>query len=85
VTISEERAWAIATVRAFLDGSGGVWDWDDFISVRAVDPEVRKLQGLCLALPDDYPPARSQEYCNEEGFARLRSAASDLETGEKTG
>jgi len=81
VTNSEERAWAIATVRAFLDGSGGVWDWDDFISIRAVDPEVRKLQVLCVSLPDDYPPSTRQEYCNEEGLARLRSALMDLESG----
>jgi hypothetical protein len=50
-------------LRDFIDGTGGVWDWDDFTSVPIADARleaIRQEAGL-IPLPVD-----------EAGFDRLR-------------
>lgn len=31
-------------LRGFLDGSGGEWDWDDFISIPLADPSLESIR-----------------------------------------
>lgn len=53
MTKQNEEQYLIGAIRAFLDGSGGEWDWDDFISCSLVDyrlDRIRKLAGA-VALP----------------------------------
>lgn len=48
--LSEEQ-YLIQTIRAFLDGSGGEWDWDDFTSCSLTDyrlDRIRKLAGAVV-------------------------------------
>lgn len=40
-------------LRDFLDGTGGEWDWDDFISIRLADPDLESIRqrAATVALP----------------------------------
>lgn len=40
----EEAAYAARTIRAFLNGSGGDWDWDGFTSCSLRNAEVDNLR-----------------------------------------
>jgi hypothetical protein len=39
------------TIRAFLDGSGGDWDWDDFTSCPIRNPQLDSIRLRAGAVP----------------------------------
>ncbi|CAH0353611.1 hypothetical protein SPH9361_02507 [Sphingobium sp. CECT 9361] len=51
----DERQCVFETIGAFLSGSGGKWDWDDFISCSLMNPELDKIrrQAAAIDLPLD--------------------------------
>ena len=65
------------TIENFIDGSGGPWDWDDFISVRIADEELEAIRIECLRTQSDYPGGPN-EWCNEEGLDVLRNLARQI-------
>lgn len=69
---------AAELIEAFLDGSGGRWDWDDFTSTRAVDPRVEGARRKCLEICEQYPPTFANEWCSTAGRLILREVASEL-------
>jgi hypothetical protein len=75
--MTQEMADAVDTIREFLDGSGNMWAWDDFLSVPPKDPRVTVLQGFCRQLRADYPPLNRQDYCSDAGKDRLRAFLAD--------
>ena len=52
---------------SFLDGSGGEWDWDDFMSVPIADPTLDSIRERCYGLWQEFPPERPNEYCSDAG------------------
>ena len=68
-------------IRDFIEGSGGKWDWDDFISIPIDDPALELVRQDCAKLPDRYPPTRPGHYCSDEGFEELRRLATTLNGG----
>lgn len=70
--MTTEMREAIDTIEEFLNGTGNMWAWDDFLSVPPRDPMVTTIQGFCRQLRTDYPPTDRREYCNEDGKLRLR-------------
>lgn len=70
--MTQEMREAMVTIEEFLNGTGDMWAWDDFLSVPPRDPIVRSVQGFRRQLPGDYPLTDRREYCSEEGKARLR-------------
>ena len=80
----EERAYVISTIREFLDGTGGAWDWDGFISRPTGYPDLAAVQGFCLGLRRDYPPTEKTSWCNHDGFRELRRKLEELETEDGT-
>lgn len=54
--MTRELQDAIETIEEFLDGTGNMWGWDDFLSVPPRDPAVATIQGFCRQLRADYPP-----------------------------
>lgn len=79
--MSQEMREAINVIRDFLNGTGGEWDWGDFLSPPSPDPDVRRLQGLCMELPYDFPPEERTAYCSKGGIDRLRKILTQLEEG----
>lgn len=53
----EEAAYVARTIRAFLNGSGGDWDWDDFTSCSLSNVEVdylrRRAASVEMPVDDD--------------------------------
>ena len=78
-TREEQRAYVIQTIRHFLEGTGGKWDWDDFTSLPTGYPELDAVQAFCLGLPADYPPTESGHWCNPDGLRELRRKLEQLE------
>lgn len=81
-TREEQRAYVIQTIREFLEGTGGKWDWDDFISLPTGYPELDAVQGFCLELPTHYPPTEAWPWCNPDGLRELRRKLEQLEAEE---
>lgn len=59
--MTQQVADAVVTIRKFLDGTGNMWKWNDFLSVPTRDPGVTILQGFCRQLRADYPPLNKQD------------------------
>jgi hypothetical protein len=59
-------------IEAFLNGTGGVFDWDEFCTFTIADPELDKIRERCARLDKEFPPSGSGGYCNEEGIKVLR-------------
>ncbi len=76
----EELAYCIQTIEDFLAGSGGDWDWDDFISIPIPFAELEAVRGFCLELPTRYPPKDRAHWCNAEGLAALKERVQELKT-----
>lgn len=65
-------------IDAFLDGTCGEWEWDDFISVRLQDHELEDVRQRCAAVANTHPPTKPRTSCSEEGIGVLRSIAKYL-------
>ncbi len=65
-------------MEAFLDGTAGRHDWDDFISVRLSDPVLEAIRGRCAQLPTECPAERPGQYCSEAGTQVVRAYVSQL-------
>jgi hypothetical protein len=40
----QDAAYVARTIRAFLEGSGAKWDWDDFTSCSLGDPQLDSIR-----------------------------------------
>jgi hypothetical protein len=64
-------------IQKFIDGTGGPWDWDDFISVRVRDPHLEQIRVTCIATSEKFP-AGALGWCNAEGLDYLRTVVDKL-------
>lgn len=78
------KADAADAIDAFIDGTCGPYDWDDFLH-HALDnralPEVRQAARQCLDVERDYPPQRKYNetgWCSEEGIEKMRDISRQL-------
>ena len=63
----------------FIEGRGGAWEWDDFVSGMQFDDESLKLvQRRCANLPVEFPSTKPQHYCNDDGLMVLRDIVAQL-------
>ena len=68
-------------IEAFVEGRSGKWDWDEFISLRLVDPELDAIRRLCGCLPEIDPPTAAGHYCGERGMAIMTRLVAALRSG----
>jgi hypothetical protein len=70
--LKEKRtATEVATyLRNFVNGGGGEWDWDDFISVPIANAELEDIRRRAAAI--ELPPT-------DEGVATLRKLLEEVE------
>ena len=57
-------------LRNFIEGLGGEWDWDDFISVPIADPHLESVRKRAAAV--DLP-------VTEQGLTTLRGLLAEVE------
>ena len=57
MAVKYTKAEVADIIEQFLDGTGGRWDWDDFTSVKIVDPDLDTIRVRCIELHDEtaYP------------------------------
>jgi hypothetical protein len=79
--MTKEMDDAFVTIHDFLDGTGNMWAWDDFLSVPPRDPKVMAIQGFCRQLRSDYPPLNAHDYCSDAGKNRLRTFVAKRDQG----
>ena len=65
-------------IDGFIDGSGRQWDWDGFTSIRIDDPELEAIRKRCVALPGEFPPSTTKEYCSPAGIQVMRDLLQGL-------
>jgi pyruvate kinase len=76
MSMRRTRAEVADIIEAFLSGTDGHWDWDDFCSVRIADPELDAIRVSCVNLHDE--DASPNQYCGERGLAVMRGFVSSL-------
>ena len=60
------------TIADFLEGRGGPYDWDHFISIPLKNPELEKIRKECFDIRIAYPGKKKTEWCSDEGVTELR-------------
>ena len=63
-------------IEAFLNRTGGRWDWDDFCSIRIKDPALDAIRIKCVDLHEEDP--YSGQYCGPVGLAMMRGFVTSL-------
>ena len=69
------------TIENFVNGGGGPWDWDDFISVQIPDKELEAIRIECLRTQSEHPGGPNQ-WCSERGLEVLRCLAQQIRSAQ---
>ena len=71
---------AVQYLRDFLNGTGGLWDWDDFVSIPIADPRLedirRRAARLDLPIADDETGPLKELLMEAEAIADVRATSS---------
>ena len=72
-------AHVASLMQSFVEGTGGPYDWDDFVCGGPVaDPALEVIRARCASLPDEFPPEQDGHYCSEGGLAVMRTYIEQL-------
>jgi hypothetical protein len=74
----EERKFVILTLQAFLDGTGGTWDFDDLVHDKFSDDLARAAVKAADNMPLEYPSNHPNEFCNSEGSRKIQQLVDEL-------
>lgn len=67
-----------ATIENFVEGRGGAWDWDDFLSSRIADLRLEAIRQRCSGLSEEFPPQAPGHYCGGDGVEVMRAFVREL-------
>ena len=71
--VARTRTEVLDAITAFVNDTGGPYDWDDFIcGGRIKDPILESIRARCASLPNEFPPSKQGNYCDEAGVAVMR-------------
>jgi len=70
-------------IDAFLNGSCGDYDWDDFISIQSSNSSVQLIKDYCSKSDFLYPPDTVGHWCNDRGSQKLTELSSMIKTGNE--
>jgi hypothetical protein len=68
------------TLEDFVEGTGGKWDWDDYITATTFpdDPYLQEVQSRMVNLSGEFPAGPHAGYCGVDGFEVIRAYVRDL-------
>lgn len=68
------------TLEDFVEGTGGKWDWDDYITATTFpdDPYLQEVQSRMVNLSGEFPAGPHAGYCGVDGFEVIRGYVRDL-------
>lgn len=70
----QDAAYVAQTIRTFLDGTSGDWDWDDFTSCAFGDPQLDDIRQRAAAV--ELPAGRERLAVLEELAGEAQRLAS---------
>ena len=77
--VVRSRSEVASIIEAFLNDSGGSYDWDDFVCGGTIaNLDLEAIRARCALLPDEFPPESNGHYCSEAGFEVMRGLAASL-------
>jgi hypothetical protein len=59
----------------FVDGSGGPYDWDDYINIPSRNAALEQIRRDCEEVSERFPPETKTEWCSPAGGAELKRLA----------
>jgi hypothetical protein len=67
------------TLEAFVEGRGGPWDWDNYMSDTFFDdPYLKDIQQRMIRLSEEFPAKRGMGFCSAEGIQVIRDYVREL-------
>jgi hypothetical protein len=76
--LKSTREEVAKTLEDFVEGRGGKWDWDDFLSLPIEDPQLDQIRGRCDGLSNEFPATTKGNYCGPEGIKVIRDYIREL-------
>ena len=80
-TVDLTREEVATTIENFLEGLGGKYDWDDFISFGITDPRLDDIRERCNRLSEEFPAIGRGHYCGPDGIEVMREFIRELRDG----
>jgi len=77
-TVDMSREEVATTIENFLNGAGGPWDWDEFMSYPITSSRLDEIRARCSTLWEEFPPAESGHYCGPGGVEVMRGFIREL-------
>ncbi|OGV61499.1 MAG: hypothetical protein A2283_12755 [Lentisphaerae bacterium RIFOXYA12_FULL_48_11] len=62
-------------IEAFVNGTCGPYDWDDFMTCPSDNPELEAIRKECEQVETQFPARGPNEWCNPEGGQTLLKIA----------
>ncbi len=75
-----EKIQAEKYICNFLDGTGGIYDWDDFISIPFSNSEIEEIRLFCCSTDQLFPPDKKESWCNDDGLKAMRAIQLQLKS-----
>ena len=67
----EEKIAVERFIRDFVEGTGGDYDWDHFISVPFTDPELEEIRQFCSSTDRLFPATEKGHWCSAAGVQAM--------------
>ena len=68
-----EKAKAEKTIRSFVDGWCGEWEWEDFVTTPSPHPEIEEVRLFCILTQRLLPPDEPGDWCSAAGVDALHA------------
>ena len=62
----------------FVEGTGGRWDWEDFISNPIQDDRLEEIRDRCTHLDDEFPPDPNHKFTGAGGVEVIKQFIDEL-------
>jgi hypothetical protein len=67
------------TLENFANGTGGPWDWDNYMSATVFhDAYLEEIQLRMVHLSDEFPAPKGQGFCSSDGIEVIRDYVREL-------
>ena len=72
------RAEVAEILTEFVQGTGGRWDWDDFISFPIEDERLDQIRERCTHLSEEFPPDQPGQFTGPRGIEGIKQFIDEL-------
>lgn len=80
--IRRTRAEVAQILADLVQGTGGRWDWEDFISNPIQDDRLEEIRARCTHLDDEFPREANHSFTGPGGYEVIRRFIDELKASE---